>query len=1569
MNNRKRVAALLSAAMMLATAFNPSALMAVIAEDINYGPIHVVPNTLEVEKSDTSFMKQYPTGQTLKFSAARNERESGQIIIHSDKNIDEITVDKAALFNGSSKIPEENIEVFFEQYVEITDTNCGWLQEVKGFHADPLLPYAMAVDLGMNKLDTKVVIGKDANNNDIYANTLKNQGIWFTVTVPDDAKAGTYSGNFTVTLDEEVCTVPVEFTVYDFNLPEQTERITYFNDANAGNTKAISNAGYNNKNDYATEISQFLDERRMSTGWPGKDTGWNTADKFEAALQEYTEAVFNHVTSSHSPYYLIEPDYEAATYTNKFDKVDFKLDLLEEAFKKYATVKSNAEQLYQNKDERKKYINEQMYSKLNIEGLENQINAKYDDLIKIFTEIKQEQESNREIDLSDAEMAAIKYSLTEFMYYNVKYCTGMLSDAEKKLIADCPGEGTEYYRNTYETITSDNYTKYEYIDKLRTDERYYPQNQDAWLELLYTGMMLYNAKYYKTENTQSKSEEFGILKLARNFGTRGLDRYYQEDHPHVDGEVTICLPGLQTILMKLAEKSLETGTDLLKYAYFKSGAIDEVQRSDFWGAYEALNASFVLESSKDEVEKYILNYKGSNEPFKTQLRESLDNLHFMITNCSVDRKMIPYTNGYFHIDDAPAYFSMLANGLEYLGFDDLEDYYPRERYTTDSHDETQIDYITVPKNHTIQCFCSLFNDFSPTMPPYCSPDAVSKDLEGAKKSLENFEKHIWWYNCMSEGNPLLAGFFIGGNTGYIKCEKNNGYSIQGNSLAITRANVWQQYAMGIEGELYWMIDDLIGEEDLWQKPNDCCNCTRLVYPLNPFKTKLKNNTVKDKYGSFASCIRLENLSEATDDYDYLYLAEQGVMQHPEYRDRLNNIICSLIEPGNVNYSNSNLTNSENIAKAKNELALLIMDCNSMDVQEVLPTTKHSYAVPQVENWHSSGKMLCFDIFATDTVQINDSRHFSISLADAGSNRLNELLTVDYTKKTISGCEQANLLSHNNGWYTVQIPLMYVPLNTSGNLYQASGKETLTKIYFQYINCSFYVSNFQVFQEVTNDHSNRFLLSDAGMPAVTNWKQSSKILSFDVCPTKTYQSDGGIKTATLSLTSNGNRLNELIILDFANLTVSNCDGAEMLSQHNGWFTVRIPLKNAVLNSTGSHKADGTETMDGILFIEKNVSTSFLVDHIHVYQEVTNQYNNAENFNNMFHFEQLGIPSVDQWKTSGQVLCFDVCPTNSYRADDREQTVSLSLAQDWDRLNEPIKLDFANLTVSNCLGAVMLPTGNGWYTVQIPLGNVKMKTSDISGTETLDGIHFKASEVHISFLLDNIKLLHDVTNVHVSKPHFSNYFFFSEFDAPEVSKWKTSNQILCFDVYETDTYHNANGIRKVSLSLRADQQRLNELMDLNFQNLTVSNCEGAKIISNGNGWYTVEIPLDNVKVNTSGSNFQAEGTETIDSILFIKDYVYTSFMLDNIKIYQAAKIENQTVVPRIVIHAAPKKTNSFDINDDGRVSIADAVLLSRYVGEDSTVKMPEAGKSRVDCNGDGIVDMSDVVKILRVIARLD
>ena len=88
----------------------------------------------------------------------------------------------------------------------------------------------------------------------------------------------------------------------------------------------------------------------------------------------------------------------------------------------------------------------------------------------------------------------------------------------------------------------------------------------------------------------------------------------------------------------------------------------------------------------------------------------------------------------------------------------------------------------------------------------------------------------------------------------------------------------------------------------------------LIYPV---KQLLKNvygitdeNTLDfmaDKYGYFCSSIRLENIAEANDDYDYLTLAEQLVEERPEKRKELQNIISRLIEPGIVDFTDSDLT--------------------------------------------------------------------------------------------------------------------------------------------------------------------------------------------------------------------------------------------------------------------------------------------------------------------------------------------------------------------------------------------------------------------------------------------------------------------------------------------------------------------------------------------------------------------------------------------------------------------------------------------------------------------------------------
>ena len=71
---------------------------------------------------------------------------------------------------------------------------------------------------------------------------------------------------------------------------------------------------------------------------------------------------------------------------------------------------------------------------------------------------------------------------------------------------------------------------------------------------------------------------------------------------------------------------------------------------------------------------------------------------------------------------------------------------------------------------------------------------------------------------------------------------------------------------------------------------------------------------------------------------------------------------------------------------------------------------------------------------------------------------------------------------------------------------------------------------------------------------------------------------------------------------------------------------------------------------------------------------------------------------------------------------------------------------------------------------------------------------------------------------------------------------------------------------------------------------------------------------------------------------------------------------------VTFPAKSEEHNLDIDDNGVVDVADAVLLARLLAEDREVIVPPVALTRTDCNGDGSVDGLDVVLILRKIARL-
>lgn len=59
---------------------------------------------------------------------------------------------------------------------------------------------------------------------------------------------------------------------------------------------------------------------------------------------------------------------------------------------------------------------------------------------------------------------------------------------------------------------------------------------------------------------------------------------------------------------------------------------------------------------------------------------------------------------------------------------------------------------------------------------------------------------------------------------------------------------------------------------------------------------------------------------------------------------------------------------------------------------------------------------------------------------------------------------------------------------------------------------------------------------------------------------------------------------------------------------------------------------------------------------------------------------------------------------------------------------------------------------------------------------------------------------------------------------------------------------------------------------------------------------------------------------------------------------------------------------DVDEDGSVMVADAVLLNRYLAEDAAITLTEIGRINADTNYDGICTAADNAKIMRYLANL-
>lgn len=145
--------------------------------------------------------------KAFEYSVWRGERAYAQAVVSSSDDLSEVSLSVSDLRNGKKSIPAENITLQFVSFVtsDLLDTTrfsqCGYREDKTKWGE------VQVADI----LDIKEYAGVPAG---------RMQPVWVTVSVPEDAKPGKYSGKLTVTAaNAKARSLPIEIRVADHVLP------------------------------------------------------------------------------------------------------------------------------------------------------------------------------------------------------------------------------------------------------------------------------------------------------------------------------------------------------------------------------------------------------------------------------------------------------------------------------------------------------------------------------------------------------------------------------------------------------------------------------------------------------------------------------------------------------------------------------------------------------------------------------------------------------------------------------------------------------------------------------------------------------------------------------------------------------------------------------------------------------------------------------------------------------------------------------------------------------------------------------------------------------------------------------------------------------------------------------------------------------------------------------------------------------------------------------------------------------------------------------------------------------
>lgn len=147
---------------------------------------------------------------TLRFNGVKNENIAMQLMIHANEHIDNYDFVLPTLKSATGEVLEPSeFTVGAEWYQDVSVSK--ELDSYSGLYPDAIIPLA---NYKFRRMDQ---IKKDMN-----------QGLWFNLKVSDTAKAGKYTGEGTLKLEDKEYSIPFEVTIYDAVMPEENHLPTSF---------------------------------------------------------------------------------------------------------------------------------------------------------------------------------------------------------------------------------------------------------------------------------------------------------------------------------------------------------------------------------------------------------------------------------------------------------------------------------------------------------------------------------------------------------------------------------------------------------------------------------------------------------------------------------------------------------------------------------------------------------------------------------------------------------------------------------------------------------------------------------------------------------------------------------------------------------------------------------------------------------------------------------------------------------------------------------------------------------------------------------------------------------------------------------------------------------------------------------------------------------------------------------------------------------------------------------------------------------------------------------------------